>query len=431
MEPVVRKPESAWHFVLAYAIAFKSGIRQTNKTRFNIFASLLIILFFFTNETFGQNKVELEKKRKEKEQEIEYTKRLIEEVTNKQRESVSSLQILKRQIENRQSLVSTISSELAYLNEDILQNMDIIEALQRDLSNLKSEYARIVRFAYKNRNTYNKLGFIFSAPTFNQSYKRFKLLQNYTQYRKNQLMLIDETQKSMKNKINELNFQRLQKAYLLSRQEAEKISLENDQNKQGHLLGSLKNKERELRRQLREKERIAAELNRQIDEVIRREIAESKKSTKNKTELGLTPEAQMLSYEFEKNRGKLPWPVEKGVISEPFGVHEHPMFKGVLTNNNGVNIQTNKEAMARAVFDGEVTLVATIPGAYNFVVVKHGEYFTVYSNLEDIFVRKGDKIKTKQVLGKVHTNSQNGDTEIHFEIRKNTTILDPTTWLNI
>jgi murein hydrolase activator len=392
---------------------------------------LMIFLFFPVIISTAQNKSELEKKRKQKEQEIEYTKKLIEEVSNRQRESVQSLQILKKQIENRMSLMSTISSEISFLDEDIVQNMDIIESLERDLNNLKEEYARIVRFAYKNRNTYNKLGFIFSAQTFNQSYKRFKLLQNYTEYRKNQFKLIDETQKSIKNKLNELNFQKLQKAYLLSREESEKTDLENDQGKQSQLLGTLKSRERDLRKQLREKERIAEELNRQIEEIIRREIAQAKKTTKTKTEYGLTPEAQLLSLDFEKNRGKLPWPVEKGIISETFGKHEHPTLKGVFTINNGIDIQTNKEAMARAIFDGEVSNVISIQGIHNVVIVRHGEYFTVYSNLDDVFVRKGDKIKTKQVLGKVHTSNQNGNTELHLEIWKNTTKLDPATWLNM
>ena len=370
------------------------------------------------------------KKRREKEQEIEYTRKLIEDVANKQKESVQYLQILKKQIENRQSLVSTISNEVVYLNEEILMNMDVIESMQNDLKNLKEEYIRIVRFAYKNRNTYNKLGFIFSAPTFNQSYKRFKLLQNYTQYRNNQIKLIDETQKSMQHKIQELNMQRLQKSYLLSREESEKMSLENDQNKQTNLLQKLKSKEKTLKKQLREKERIAAELNRQIEQIIKREMANAQKANTPKKEYTAAPEVKLLSLDFEKNKGKLPWPVEKGVVSETFGQHEHPTLPGVITVNNGIDIQTGRDAMARAIFDGIVVSVISIPGAYNHVIIKHGEYFTVYSNLEDVYVKKGDKIKVKQILGRIHTN-QDGDTELHLEIWKNTTKLNPSLWINI
>jgi len=396
---------------------------------FTILVGVLIMLFPLNLN--AQNKQELEKKRKEKEREIEYTKKLIEEVNNKQKASVQYLQILKKQIENRESLVKTISTELTYLDEEILMNMDIIDAMQNDLKNLKEEYARIVRFAYKNRNTYNKLGFIFSAPTFNQSYKRFKLLQNYTQYRKNQIRLINETQNSIKRKIDELNLQRLQKKYLLSREQAEKMNLEKDQGKQNQMLGTLKSKEKDLRKQLREKERIAIELNRQIQEIIRKEIANAKKRPEaKKNEFGLTPEAKLLSLDFEKNKGKLPWPVERGVISEAFGTHEHPTLKGVITVNNGIDIQTGKEAMARSIFDGEVVSVISIPGAFNHVIIKHGEYFTVYSNLEDVFVSKGDKVKAKQVIGKIHTSSQSGNTELHLEIWKNTSKLNPAAWLN-
>lgn len=393
------------------------------------FLWMLIFISFLPWNSYAQNRTELEKKRREKEQEIEYTRKLIEDVENKQKESLQFLQILKKQIGNRQSLVNNISREIVYLDEDIVMNVDIIESLQNDLKNLKEEYIRIVRFAYKNRNTYNKLGFIFSAPTFNQSFKRFKLLQNYTQYRNNQIRLINETENSIQKKLQELNVQRLQKFYLLSKQKSEKMSLENDQSKQTKVLGKLKNKEQTLRKQLREKQKIAAELNRQIQEIIKREMATARKTTISKKDYDATPEVKLISMDFEKNKGKLPWPVEKGVISETFGQHEHPSLPGVITVNNGIDIQTSEDAMARAIFDGVVVSVISIPGAFNHVIVKHGEYFSVYSNLEDVYVRKGDKIKMKQVIGRVHTN-QEGATELHLEIWKNTTKLDPSSWIN-
>jgi murein hydrolase activator len=397
---------------------------------------LIVILGFLSLECFAQTKADLERKRKQKDQEIQYTKKLIQETTQKQKESIQYLDVLDNQIKNRETLINTIGKEIRYLNELIQENTENIKALSKDLENLKKEYASMVVFAYKNRNTYNKIGFIFSAESFNQSFKRLKLIQNYSDYRKRQMDLIMRTKNAIETKTRQLNRQRVEKMSLLSKENQEKMGLLTDKEEQTQLYDKLKNKEKDLRKQLKEKERIANELNKAIERLINSEIAKvNKENTKVATPnnkavvLGPTPEAMKLSMDFMNNKQKLPWPVEKGFISETYGKHEYATLEGVYVYNNGVNIRTNKEASARAVFNGEVRNIINIPGSNYTVLVKHGEYFTVYSNLESVSVKVGDKVKTKQSLGQIFFNEKSGIAELHLEIWKNFEKLDPAQWL--
>jgi murein hydrolase activator len=223
---------------------------------------------------------------------------------------------------------------------------------------------------------------------------------------------------------------------LLSKENQEKMGLLTDKEEQTQLYDKLKNKEKDLRKQLKEKERIANELNKAIERLINSEIAKvNKENTKVATPnnkavvLGPTPETLKLSMDFMNNKQKLPWPVEKGFISETYGKHEYATLEGVYVYNNGVNIRTNKDASARAVFNGEVRNIINIPGSNYTVLVKHGEYFTVYSNLESVSVKVGDKVKTKQSLGQIFFNEKSGIAELHLEIWKNFDKLDPAQWL--
>jgi septal ring factor EnvC (AmiA/AmiB activator) len=405
--------------------------------------SIFFVVLIFGSiwlDGFAQTKADLERKRKQKEEEIRYTKKLIQETNQKQKASLQYLDVLNNQIKNRESLINTIGKEMKYLNEQIQENTEHIKSLSKDLENLKKEYASMVVFAYKNRNTYNKIGFIFSAETFNQSFKRMKLIQNYSDYRKRQMDLIIKTKKTIQIKTNELNRQRLEKVALLDKETQEKMGLLSDKEEQSELFDKLKKKEKDLRKQLKEKERIANELNKALEKLIKAEIErankektktskETSKSSKISSMLGPTPESLVLSQEFMNNKQKLPWPVERGFISESFGKHEYENLEGVYIYNNGVNIRTSKEATARAVFNGEVKNIINIPGSNYTVLIKHGEYFTVYSNLEYVNVRVGEKVKTKQVLGTVFFNEKTGIAELHLEIWRNYDKLDPAQWL--
>jgi septal ring factor EnvC (AmiA/AmiB activator) len=252
--------------------------------------------------------------------------------------------------------------------------------------------------------------------------------------------LIVKTKKTIEIKTLELNRQRTEKISLLSKENQEKMGLLTDKEEQTQVFDKLKKKEKDLRKQLKEKERLANELNKALENLIKAEIEKAKKenvkTVKEKTKLtttpavlGPTPEALKMSQEFMNNKQKLPWPVEKGFISETFGKHEYANLEGVYIYNNGVNIRTNKDAQARVVFNGEVKNIINLPGSNYTVLVKHGEYFTVYSNLQLVTVKVGDKVKTKQSIGVVYFNEKNGMAELHLEIWKNYEKLDPSQWL--
>lgn len=394
--------------------------------------SLIFLGFVFKAYTsHAQTKEELERKRKEKEKEIAFTKKLIDETSEKQKETVNYLQVLNEQINARESLIETISEELIFINKNIDENQEVIAALERDLEALRDEYEKMVEFAFKTRSAYNKLSFIFSAEDFNQAFKRLKFLQYYSRYRERQIELIDQTKESLQGKISVLQRQREAKRKLLQKEKKAKQEIEEDKKAKAGLVAKLEKKEKQLRQEVKEKEKIARDLSNAISAIIKREMeAARKREEESGSDMALTPEAKLLSGEFEKNRNRLPWPVQKGFISGRFGDHPHPTLKGVVVSNKGIDIRTNKNATARAVFDGEVRGVANIRGAGLAVIIKHGEYFSVYSNLEDVYVKPKQKIEAREEIGKIRTNPATGETEVHLEIWKNAEMMDPEKWLS-
>ena len=367
--------------------------------------------------SFAQSKAELERQRRQKEKEIELTKKLIAETGLKEKKSLDYLNVLNVQIETRESLIHTVRQELKYLNEEISDTRDIIASMNKDLEILKAEYTNMVRFAYKTRNNYNKLGFILSVESFNQSYKRLKLLQNYSRFRKKQMELILETKANIEKKLAELEVKKQEQLKLLNIQNNEKENLVNDKAGQAKLLGNLKKEKAKLKKELIKKERIRNELNKKIEKMILAEIEENKKKTKSGA-FELTPEAALLSQDFVNNKGKLPWPIEKGIISETYGKHEHPTLKGVVVINNGIKFICPKGTDARVIFNGTVTNIIPIPGAGNSVLVNHGLFFTVYTNLDLVYVKAGEQITTKFKLGKIRYDQNSGKTEIELQIWK-------------
>jgi septal ring factor EnvC (AmiA/AmiB activator) len=405
------------------------------------FCVLLCLLLLAQNSSYGQSRNELERRRKQKEQEIRLTRKLLAETNEKKKETLAYLQLLSKQIENRQSLINTLQNEVHVISENIAQGNDVVYALENDLSDLRKEYGKLIYFMYKNRSTYSMLSFVLSANSFNEAFKRIKFLQFYSQYRKNQIHLIVATEASLTAKVTDLKQKQQQKEEVLQALGAQKQSLETDKQEKDKLAQKLKGDEKKLRKQLKEKQRAADKLDRAIRNIIAREIANNnrkaatnKASDKDKTKvtkenIGLTPEGLKLASEFAGNRAKLPWPVERGFISEKFGRHEHPTIPDVIVNNSGIKIRTQKGANARCIFSGEVTNVIRIPGANKAVIVKHGNYFSVYSNLSEVFVHAGDKVSVKQNIGSIAENVINGETEMELQIWKNEEKLNPELWI--
>ncbi|MGZ5281553.1 MAG: murein hydrolase activator EnvC family protein [Bacteroidia bacterium] len=417
---------------------FRLLIKRLNKA-----FCLLLCLLLLAGSGFAQSRSELEKRRKQKEQEIKLTRKLLAETKEKKKETLAYLQLLSKQIENRQSLIGTLQKEVHVISESISLGHEVVFSLESDLVNLRKEYGKLVYFMYKNRSTYSMLMFVFSSNSFNEAYKRIKFLQFYSQYRKKQVELIVKTEASLTAKVTDLKQKQADKQQVLQELGVQKQSLEEDKSEKDKLAQKLKGDEKKLRKQLKENQRAAEKLDRAIRNIIAKEIAANTKKaakesgsstgkgkgTVRKSDVGLTPEALKLSSEFAGNRAKLPWPVERGFITEKFGKHEHPTIPDVIVNNSGVKIRTEKGSNARCIFSGEVTNVIRIPGANKAVIVKHGNYFTVYSNLAEVHVHAGDKIGVKQSIGTIAENIMNGETEMELQIWKNEEKLNPEGWI--
>jgi murein hydrolase activator len=391
----------------------------------------------FVTVTCAQTKRELEQKKQKLQQEIEETNRQLRATEQDKKLTRVQVDALKKKIRLRQELINTINREVEQLNSNIATTSGEIRILENKMKQLKEEYANMIRFAQRNRESYQRLMFVFASENFNQAYKRLKYLQQYSEHRKHQAALIDSTQQQLGIRKGQLESQKAEKASLRESELKQKAVLEQDKKDQDRVLAKLQDREKTLKKQLAEKQRAKQRLDRAIDDLIKKEIAEARRKAaaagnKNVTRenvFTLTPEAKKLSAGFANNKGNLPWPVEKGNISSSFGEHAHPELKGIVVKNNGVDIRTAPGSNARAIFDGEVSGIIHIPGANSAVIIRHGEYLTVYSNLETVTVKKGEKVTATQRLGKIFTDPDEGVTELHLEIWKGTNKLDPAAWL--
>jgi len=397
--------------------------------RFSILAVFVLMAAF----SFGQSEQELKNKKRKLQEEIEFTNVLIEETKKNQTTSMDQLVKINRKIEVRAEIINTINEELGLLDKKIEKNKIAIASLESDLQELREEYADMLYYSYKNRSSYNRLLFLFSSSDFNQAYKRLKYLQQYTSYRKRQAQLIVKTKESISKKISNLEEIRTEKQVLLSSLESERRNYSNERVEHEGMLTDLKRKEKDLYKDLKRKQRTAEKLQKAIEEIIREAIRKAReaaaKAGGSSKGFPMTPEAQKLSMNFSANKGKLPWPVIKGVKTGDYGAHPHPVLDGIIVNNNGVDISTNTGAMARAIFDGVVSKVLIIPGEGKTVLIRHGEYLTVYSYMSEVFVNTGDKIITKQELGLLVSENANTKTTMHFELWKGMKTLNPAYWL--
>ena len=383
---------------------------------------------------FAQKKNELEGQKKKLQKEIQYTQGLLSETKKNKKLSLNQLLTLNKQIDIREELIRTISAEIKILNHQINDNREIIETMQKDLKTLKNDYAKMIYYAHKNQNSYHRLSFVFSSKDFNQAYQRLKYMQQYSGFRRKQAELILETQNILDKKTQELEEKKQEKKNLLTSEELEKENLAHEKSEQESVLGGLQKQEKELIAALKEKEKEQKQLQMAIQRIIEEEIMRAKESAEKSGKsapvgLALTPEALKLSANFASNKAQLPWPVAEGVITAKFGEHPHPVLKKVVIKNNGIDISTKPGAEVRAIFDGEITGIATVLGFGNVVMIRHGEYLSVYSNLKEVVVKKGDKISTKQTVGIVDTDETNSKTEVHFEIWKGSNVLNPEVWL--
>ena len=409
---------------------------------------LLLLLFSAPFGGFSQSKNELEKKKTQIQKDIDYTNQLLNLTKKSKTTSLSHLVTLNKKITYRNDLISTINTEIKVVDKEINHVSTNIDSLNNSLNRLKKQYSQMLYFAYKNQSSYSRLMFIFSSDGFNQAFKRVIYLRQLSDYRIRQKDLIVQLQDSLNGKKSKLQDVRLDKKGLLVSQEKQKMQLDEEKKEQVVVLNNLSTKEKKLRSDLKEKQRKQQQLSAKIEDIIKKEIEAARASAKKKNISTLsasksvkkientntasvllnTPATIKLSNDFENNKGQLPWPVEKGIISSSFGRHAHPVWHDVVINNNGIDINSSKGAKARAIFDGRVIYVVQVYDKYA-VLVQHGEYFTLYSNLENVFVKAEDKVITKQPIGIVQTNDEEGKTEIHLEIWRGSNKMNPEAWI--
>ncbi len=392
--------------------------------RFCTYISLLFILFSLEVSAQNVNKLKSEKQKNQKE--IKYINSLLRRTIKSKKVSLGQLNLLNRNIQLRQNIIRTIEKEVVEVNNQLKQSETEVRLLDQELNQMKKQYAQLIVYAYKQRKTNEKLMFILASKDLNQAYKRFKYLQQVTASLKKQGEKIDANKKQISNRIAELKKKKQQKENLLAVKSKEKRKLAAQQKEQGQLLKQLQSKERRLRADLRKQKRYAKKLEREIQRIIRL-AAKSKGSKKGK--YGFTPAEKKLSQQFGENKGKLPWPTKTGFISSSFGRHRHPVLRHVNVRNDGIDITTNSNTKCRAVFGGTVSHVLPMPGLNTVVLVQHGAYFTVYSNLIKVSVKKGDKVTLKQEIGTVYTDKNKNQTVLKFQLWKGSTKLNPARWL--
>lgn len=435
----------------------------------NIYWAFVTFLCFFllisTSDLYAQNRTELEKKHKKTQEEIKYTNSLLKQTQRDKKISMNQLMILNKKIAARQELVNTISSEVETLNSKIDENQENIKGLESNLDKLKQGYARMIVFAYKTRSSYDKLMFVLSAKDFNNAYRRLKYLQQYADFRKKQMEAIVETRQDLSQKVEELQTKKQDKENLLSEEKQETNQLTNEKSEQSKMLTVLKSKEKELAKKLAQQKLADQKLKKVINDIIAEEIRkaeitrkeklkkekelkeqQAKNNAKNPTKVetpvkaektstpsvfDLTPAEQIVSDKFEANKGKLPWPIERGVITGTFGEHEHPVLKGIKTKNDGVYISTTQGSAARTIFDGVISKIISIPGKNKAIIIRHGDFLTVYSNLKEVSVNVGDKVKAKQKIGLVYTDSdEDNKTILELQIWHGTIKQNPEYWIS-
>ena len=423
--------------------------------RLHIILVLLLLAFVsptYAQKTKGKSKKQLQSEITSLQQEISTANQLLKKTKKDREMTLNEVSILDTKIKQRESLIKAYNEQIAVLDEEIHKGQRDIRNLNSDLGKLQKEYAKMIVFANKNRNHYDRLGFIFASKDFNQAFSRLRYIRQFNDARKTKMEQIASTERRISDEVEASQQAREEQAALLKDEKIQQETLKKEKKELNSQVAKLKKKEGSLQQDIKNKQQQAKKLQKAIDDIIAEEIRKAnaeaerkrkeeakKNASKSKTTtpapkkekgMALTPAEQTLSSNFVGNKGKLPWPVERGVISSSYGKHASVVSDKVTVTNNGIDIATTENAQARAVFEGEVASVTKLTGANTVVILRHGEYFTVYSNLENVTVKRGDKVKTKQNIGTVHTNKTEGKTELHFELLKEQNRQNPANWLS-
>lgn len=397
---------------------------------------LFLVLFWIGTGTIlsqstTKRQQELEAQRVRLKNEIKQINELLFSSKKTRKNVVTEVEDLQVKLSVREELIKVTNAQVNLLTRKINLNERNISYQRKELEVLKADYAKMIQNSYASKSLQNRLMFLFSSENFLQAYKRIQYLKQYTQYRRKQGLAITEKTQLLQELNKILIEEKSKKLVLVEENKAVQEQLKEERNVQENLIKSLRRKERSLAAQISKKQKEAKAIDKEIDRLIRAAIAASNKAAgkTGKKTFELTPEAKLIAANFEANRGRLPWPLEKGVVTQGFGRQRHPVVKTTTIQSNGVTIATAPATQVRAVFEGEVMSVVTFKGSNPSVLIRHGNYITVYKNLGKLYVKKGDKVKAKEAIGEVFTNQQTGKTEIQFSIFNNVKALNPKGWI--
>ncbi len=398
------------------------------------FKSIFLVSALLLSATMlSQNKKQegLEARRAQIQKDIVYINALLSNTKRTENNLLIDVKDLNDKISKREELISIISNETSELGNEIYLNQLEINKNERDLEALKKDYATMIYKSYKSKSQNSRIMFLLSSETFYQGYKRFQYMKQYSSFRKNQGEEIQKKILEIQELTDALVLKKKQKQELLTKKQQEQIVIQKEKKEQEGLLSKVKNKENKYKRQIRQFQKEERKIEAQIEKIIRDAIAASNKNTSNTTSatFTLTAEAKELATKFTANKGQLPWPVEKGYVSTYYGKQPHPIVKTATIQSNGVRITTDTGSKARAVFEGTVLSVQVMGGNLKAVLIQHGDYITVYKNLESVFVNTGDKVKTKEEIGTIFTDKITGKTILGFVLSRNVKTENPASWI--
>ena len=401
----------------------------TNKGLWTI--CCFFIISVATSQSTSARQKALEEQKKRLQQEIKQINAILFSNIRKEKSVVSKVEDLDLKISVRSQIVKVNNQQANLLTRQINVNQRDITNLRSELKNLKKDYANMIVKSYKSKSSQNRLMFLFSSADFLQAYKRIQYMKQYANFRKKQGEEISEKTQTIQNLNKTLLDQKSIKEALVAENKIVQTTLMKERKFQQNLIRSIKSKSRSLTSEIKKKQRQSAAIDKEIERLIREAIAASNKlaGKASKNVFALTPEAKLLAKNFVANKGKLPWPVEKGVVTQRFGTQPHPLVKTTMIKSNGVTISTNPKSKARAVFDGEVMAILSFKGSNPAVLIKHGNFITTYKNIAKVYVRKGQKVKSKQSIGEIFTHPQSGKTTLQFSVFNELKPQNPKNWI--
>lgn len=412
-----------------------------NNNLFLIIGALVLSLFL-TDVSYAQSReqLELEARKERLQEEITQFNNMLSQKKKEKTSVLEDVEDLDRKIQMRKELIKVTNDQTNLLSRQINNNINKISKLREDLKELKADYGEMIKKSYRSKSQQSRIMFLLSSEDFLQAYKRIQYMKQYTNFRKDQASQIQDKTKELQDLNNGLVVQKREKEVLIVENRKEQDALEGELNTQKSLISSIRAKENEYVSEIRERQKESDAIDRQIDELIRAAIAKAnannKETSVEKREIAskssnfaLTAEAKLIDTDFKSNKGKLPWPVEKGVVKMRYGKQSHPIVKSVTIQSNGVRIATESGSKARAIYRGKVIAVQAIKGGNKAVLIQHGNFISVYNNLSRVYVTEGQKVSTKQEIGEVFTSPSTNETVLKFMIYDNTKTDNPANWI--